>query len=237
MGTDPKKRKHLYGFSFGPGVSILWRNRMSARGSAAPKRMPKARSATRNGRSPKMRFTRREVLAGLAGSTVVLIAPPFARAANSLIFSGDQQAIIDAAVERLLPGARAAGVPGYINYWLAQRPFHTIRRYMARGAKLLDQTAKKHHQKGFVACAQEAQDAVLAMVAKGMVRRGELDGKRFFEQLMTFTLEGFLSDPRYGGNRDRVGWRFIGIPDGLASCWWNPEGVRTVLDPEEGFHD
>ena len=63
------------------------------------------------------------------------------------------------------------------------------------------------------------------------------EGQVFVRQMMILTLEGFLADPRYGGNRDRVGWRFIGIPDGLRSCWWNPEGVEMVLSPDKGFQD
>jgi gluconate 2-dehydrogenase gamma chain len=41
----------------------------------------------------------------------------------------------------------------------------------------------------------------------------------FFQRLVTLTLEGFLSDPQYGGNRNQVGWRFIG----RTPCWWAPK--------------
>ena len=43
------------------------------------------------------------------------------------------------------------------------------------------------------------------------VRVGRRSSRRFFTLLLTFTLEGFFSDPVYGGNRDGVGWRFIGF--------------------------
>ena len=48
-----------------------------------------------------MRFSRREMLASLAGSTFVLVWPRFAGASKALAFSNEQQPIIDAAVERL----------------------------------------------------------------------------------------------------------------------------------------
>ena len=34
----------------------------------------------------------------------------------------------------------------------------------------------------------------------------------FFNLLVTHTRQGFLADPIYGGNRDRVGWQVIGFP-------------------------
>ena len=78
---------------------------------------------------------------------------------------------------------------------------------------------------------------MLEACAAGEFKAARFDGGLFFRQLMELTLEGYLSDPRYGGNRDRVGWRFIGVPDGLRSCWWNPRGVERILSPDEGFCD
>ena len=34
----------------------------------------------------------------------------------------------------------------------------------------------------------------------------------FFPLLVLHTRQGFLADPIYGGNRDRVGWDVIGFP-------------------------
>lgn len=45
--------------------------------------------------------------------------------------------------------------------------------------------------------------------------------KTFFDLLVEHTRQGFLSDPVYGGNRDRVGWKVIGFhgPTGLAESY------------------
>ncbi len=96
---------------------------------------------------------------------------------------------------------------------------------------------KKEHGKPFAGCTGEQQDAILKTFADGDFKAGKFDGSVFFQQLMELTLEGYLSDPKYGGNRNRVGWHLIGIPDGLRSCWWNPHGVEMVLSPDEGFQD
>jgi gluconate 2-dehydrogenase gamma chain len=38
----------------------------------------------------------------------------------------------------------------------------------------------------------------------------------FFELLRTHTLYGFLGNPSYGGNRDRIGWKLLGFEDRMA---------------------
>ena len=152
-------------------------------------------------------------------------------------FSADEKKTLSAVIERLLPGAVAAGVPDYIDYWLSQRPFRSVRNYAAHGAMQLSRLSKREFGKSFVDCSAQQQDTLLGRFAEGRIQIGKFKGQVFFQQMMELTLEGFLSDPKYGGNKDRVGWRFIGIPDGLRSCWWNPNGVEMVLRPDEGFHD
>ena len=56
------------------------------------------------------------------------------------------------------------------------------------------------------------QDALLKRLEKGELALAGVDGKAFFAQLLQNTLEGFWSDPIYGGNRDLVGWKLIGFP-------------------------
>lgn len=51
---------------------------------------------------------------------------------------------------------------------------------------------------------------------------------QFFELVRTHTVQGFLCDPVYGGNRDMVGWRLVGFPG--AQRAWAPEEMQT-----EGF--
>jgi gluconate 2-dehydrogenase gamma chain len=47
----------------------------------------------------------------------------------------------------------------------------------------------------------------------------------FFGLLRTHTLYGFLGNPSYGGNRDRVGWKLIGFED------------RMAFQPPFGYYD
>ncbi|MEW6439922.1 MAG: gluconate 2-dehydrogenase subunit 3 family protein [bacterium] len=187
-----------------------------------------------------MSCTRRQVLmgglAGLGWAGASWVVPKIARAGLPIpemagaFEAGDRQ-ILAAAVDRLLPGAVEAGVPEYLDYWLVQKPFRSIRGYFAEGARHLDGMARQRYGKPFAGCSDGEQDAILAELAVGRYRAAKFNGAVFFQQLMELTLEGFFSDPRYGGNRNRAGWELIGIPDGLRSCWWNPHGVQRVLSP------
>jgi gluconate 2-dehydrogenase gamma chain len=51
----------------------------------------------------------------------------------------------------------------------------------------------------------------------------------FLPMLVAHTRQGFYCDPIYGGNRDRVGWDFIGFP-GPASLADVHEGRYTTID-------
>jgi hypothetical protein len=142
-----------------------------------------------------------------------------------------------AAADRLLPGAADAGVSEYISYWLAMEPFQGLRRFIGAGLGYLDKLADKRFKKEFNSSAPDEKDELLKKLAAETPRAGRFNSRLFFQKLMELTLEGYLSDPKYGGNRDRVGWRFIGIPEGLSACWWSPNGVNTIVNPESGFQD
>jgi gluconate 2-dehydrogenase gamma chain len=132
--------------------------------------------------------------------------------------SVDNWTALQAAIERVLPGANQAGVPAHLRYWLRARPFAAVRHEFKIGAVVLDRLAGSAHNRIFAACAPEQQDALLKMFEHGEVKERGFDGQGFFQRLLTLTLEGFLADPKYGGNRDQVGWRFIGY----EPCWWAP---------------
>ena len=52
----------------------------------------------------------------------------------------------------------------------------------------------------------------------------------FFELLRTHTLYGFLGNPSYGGNRDRIGWKLIGFENHMA--YQPPFGYYDAQDKE-----
>jgi gluconate 2-dehydrogenase gamma chain len=66
--------------------------------------------------------------------------------------------------------------------------------------------------KKFSALTPDQQDKVLTGLEKGDTKLDNVDSKAFFTVFLQNTIEGFLSDPIYGGNRDMVGWKLIGFP-------------------------
>ena len=43
-----------------------------------------------------------------------------------------------------------------------------------------------------------------------------VSGQEFFNLLLSTAMEGFFSDPVYGGNRDKVSWKMLGFPGVIA---------------------
>lgn len=71
----------------------------------------------------------------------------------------------------------------------------------------------------FAAMSPDAQDRFLREQLEGGAA-GDLDGvpaKTFFEQFLAMTVEGYFSDPVYGGNKDMVAWKAIGFPGAYDS--------------------
>jgi gluconate 2-dehydrogenase gamma chain len=178
-----------------------------------------------------------------------------------LFFNAEEVLFIEAACERLIPadeagpGAIGAGVCNYIDRqlggawgagerlyrsgpWPAGTPsqgyqlpftpaelFHTALRAIH----------KDHQARGtaFNELPGDAQDAYLKSLESGA---GDLDGVPsavFFDALLQMTIEGFFSDPVYGGNRDMAAWRMIGFPGAYADYFESVDrhGVKFVREP------
>jgi gluconate 2-dehydrogenase gamma chain len=56
------------------------------------------------------------------------------------------------------------------------------------------------------------QDQVLTLMETGKIELDGVSSAIFFQMLWQNTVEGYLSDPLYGGNRDMASWRMINFP-------------------------
>ena len=74
----------------------------------------------------------------------------------------------------------------------------------------------KQYGKTFNVLTTEQQDEVLHGLESGKIELESVSSKLFFSMLLRNTEEGFFSDPMYGGNRDKIGWKLIGFP-GVAA--------------------
>jgi gluconate 2-dehydrogenase gamma chain len=170
-----------------------------------------------------------------------------APATTYLFLNNMEAAFIEAAVARLIPsddqwpGAIEAGVPNYIDTQLGGAWGAGERLY--RGGPWQPGTASQGYQLPFVpaelfrtalaAIDQDLsragtpfarmtageQDAYLHRLEAGGKDLGGVPSDVFFSHLWSCTVEGFFSDPVYGGNRDMVAWRMIGFPGAYASYY------------------
>ena len=110
------------------------------------------------------------------------------------------------------PGATEIGAVAYLDSALAGAYADKVEPYRL-GLAALDRAAKQLCGKSFADCEVERQDELV-----GKLERGELADLRtppqqgFFGMLREHLQEGLFADPAYGGNRDKLGWRFLGHP-------------------------
>jgi gluconate 2-dehydrogenase gamma chain len=194
--------------------------------AAETRRMPKSRRRAN-------RITRRVFIHRLAffGGGVVLLGPACKRvtpeekpqskkssAAPALpmtpsgTFTLDEFAVLTAACARLIPrdqdpGAVEAGVPIYIDRMLQTREMGRMKNLIVGGMVLLERKSRKQFGKRFIEASPDQQDELLTQLKNSSVD----NEAQIFEVLMVLVLEGFLGDPSYGGNKDRMGWALVGF--------------------------
>ena len=96
----------------------------------------------------------------------------------------------------------------------------TPHQYFVAGIQTANAWCEKTYGKSFDRLEQPKRDEALTAMQKGTAEFDGLDAKQFFGALLTINMEGFFSDPIYGGNRNKVSWKMIGYP-GLPATYAN----------------
>jgi len=163
---------------------------------------------------------RREFLRQLSALSAAIAAAPALSACRARgsaepprAFAPDQRRVLDALLEHILPtddepGAREAGCADFVDLELAKQEFGLLKTVLERGLQALESEARAVGGDGFAQLSSEQRDQVLREVEQ--LRARGFSGQRFVHLAIVLTLEGFLCDPRHGGNRDGIGWRVIG---------------------------
>jgi gluconate 2-dehydrogenase gamma chain len=181
--------------------------------------------------------------ATLAGETPALLGN--SRAAETPRFLNEsEKRLLLSAVDRLIPsderspGAAEAGVVNYIDlqmagawgrgemlyrhgpfrkgtstqgYQLEYTPAELFRRsILAINAHFTSQG------KSFDQLPPDEKDAYLSSLEKGDIDLDGVPSNTFFDFLLQHTVEGFFSDPIYGGNKNKIAWKMIGFPGAYA---------------------
>lgn len=166
---------------------------------------------------------RRSFLAGASGALAAFAALDWRQVAEATehahaaaenpdavlnVLSAAQAATVIAIASRIvptddLPGAREAGVVYFIDRALGTF-FAGAREDFFKGlADFEARAAAGNAGTAFAGLADEAQDTFLKSV----------ETTPFFTQIRMWTLFGLLASPKYGGNRDLVGWKLTGFEE------------------------
>jgi gluconate 2-dehydrogenase gamma chain len=77
--------------------------------------------------------------------------------------------------------------------------------------------------------AAQREEVLMALSSRAIDFGSEAVAREFWNILYQTVMEGMFSDPIYGGNRNKAGWRLIGFPGVIA---FNRENVKNYLDRE-----
>jgi gluconate 2-dehydrogenase gamma chain len=125
-----------------------------------------------------------------------------------------QIATIEAIAEQIIPadedpGAKWAGVVHYIDLGLSGDLKEYRPVYETGLKRLAALTAEVGHQ-SFPELDFATQTQVLEKLEKDDAREGSgASGREFFQLVRRHTIEGFFGDPKYGGNRETIGWKIL----------------------------
>ena len=111
----------------------------------------------------------------------------------------------------------------------------TPREFFAAGIKAANEWSKKVYGKEFDRLSSADREAALKTMEAGKAEFVGFNGKLFFEAVLQSAMEGFFSDPIYGGNRNKVSWRMVGYP-GLPAAYADKaleyRGKKVVIEPK-----
>jgi gluconate 2-dehydrogenase gamma chain len=116
-------------------------------------------------------------------------------------------------------------------YQLALAP----RDFFAAGIAAANEWCRRTYEKTFDRLTPAQRTEALKAMEDGKAEFVGFDSKLFFQRLLTINMEGFFSDPIYGGNRNKASWKmlqFPGLPATYASKIDEYRNKRYVADPQ-----
>ncbi|MCG3753964.1 gluconate 2-dehydrogenase subunit 3 family protein [Amycolatopsis sp. Poz14] len=137
---------------------------------------------------------------------------------SAAALDADRLAVLEAVASDIIPeddgvpGARQAGVPEFIATELAGAENRWLDLYLA-ALQGIDRYCVRTYSARYAECAEDERSAVLTQLESGTL--GDVSeewAKSFFGVIWGHTVQGYLCDPEYGGNRDLAGWRAVGFP-------------------------
>src|SRR5215467_4526066 len=136
-------------------------------------------------------------------------------------------------IDRQLAGAYGMGARLYrqgpfpkakpeLGYQLSLNP----REFFRAGIESANAWTRKTYGKDFDRLSVTDREAALRAIEDNKAPFAGFSSRMFFDALLQINMEGFFSDPIYGGNRDMAGWKMVGYP-GLPATY--REEVKTYF--------
>ena len=149
---------------------------------------------------------RRFLIEAAGGSVALLFGLPQAVAADAY----DPWPTLGAVLEHLLPGE--AESPGateiraveYFRFVVSDtRVDREQRDFILQGNRWLDDLARETEGRPFLELDVDGKERLLRQVSRSSA------GENWVSMLLTYLFEALLTAPAYGGNPDRIGWRWL----------------------------
>ncbi len=142
-----------------------------------------------------------------------------AQSTEAVVLTDDEWRTVEAITARIIPtdrdpGAIEANCVNFIDKALANEDAD-LRSAYGECLPEVDRIAAERFGTSFTELEPDLQDEVLLALESGAVPRwkpASITAEAFFETIRSHTIIGFLADPKYGGNRDYVGWKLAGYP-------------------------
>jgi gluconate 2-dehydrogenase gamma chain len=187
--------------------------------SAVPVEAQTAPAAPKPNTEPETLLTLTPTEAAFMSAMADTIIP-----ADELSPSGTECGVV-VYVDRQLAGAYGAGAKMYRSgpflrgkpeqgYQLALTP----REYFAAGIAAANDWSRKTYGKEFDRLSVADRDAMMKQMDDGKAQFEHFSAKGFLDRVLSIVMEGFFSDPMYGGNRNKVSWQMLGFP-GLPATY------------------
>jgi gluconate 2-dehydrogenase gamma chain len=191
-------------------------------------------------------------------------APPAPAPDTWLVLNAEEVAFFSATSDTMIPADALSpsgtdcGVPVFIDRQLAGAwgagakmyragPFHAglpeqgyqlplvPRDFFAAGVQAANAWSRKTYGKSFDRLAADQRAEALRAMESGKAAFEDFESRAFFQRLLAITMEGFFSDPIYGGNRGKASWRMLGFP-GLPATYADKleqyRNKRYVAEPQ-----
>ena len=164
-----------------------------------------------------MKYNRREFIktAGLLSGSLLLMPGCIPIQGKYRVLTYEEANCLVALCERIIPadddpGATAAGVIYYIDKQLYLR-FPEKKELFREGIESLQTWCRTKYNGNFEELNVEMQNKILQAIEKDEIPQNlrTTPSKKFFYMLIDWTMQGFYSSPRHGGNKDYMSFKML----------------------------